>query len=146
MTPVDPGAVDPVSWAAASLLGMEASKAAAGEAGRRVWVGMERLGGLVRRKLTGDEEGQAALTMVCARPDDQTRIGLLAEILQALAADDPTFKSALAELVREAHQAGAVKITATNSGIAAGGNVTLRGRNVAGRDQQVSSGPDSARR
>ena len=59
--------------AAATLLGTKALEAIGAEAGKGAWSSLRRLRTLVERRTEESVEGQAALQMVKAKPDDQNR-------------------------------------------------------------------------
>jgi len=83
----------------------------------------------------------ALLDGVQAEPDDPGRQEILKAELARLITADPQFAGQLERLVADAEQAGAVRVTATNSGMVAGRDVRQRGRYVAGRDMTISSPP-----
>jgi hypothetical protein len=79
------------------------------------------------------EAGQ--LEGVAAKPDSPARQQALAGSLAEYLAEHPDLAAELAGLVAEAQQAGA-QVQAIQSGITAGGNVTIRaGGDITGRDR-----------
>jgi hypothetical protein len=77
--------------------------------------------------------------MVQAKPDDQTRVQLLGQILAARLEADPGLAEELRELVGQADKAGD---TVTIGGAHIQGNITGSTVNQAGRDQyQVRGTP-----
>jgi hypothetical protein len=98
------GPIEPAAITAATLLATKALEALGGKAGEHTWAGMGRLIALVRRKVTGHQPAEIALTEVERHPDDQDRIRALAELLAALAARDAVFHRELAALVTDARE------------------------------------------
>jgi hypothetical protein len=98
---VDVGAV---AYAVAGLLAAKTGEGLAGEAGKSAWAGVGRLYAVVRAKLTGDTAAEAALDRLQARPQDQTRVAALAQVVQTQAQLDPRFCQAIEELVDQARQ------------------------------------------
>jgi hypothetical protein len=138
--------MDPVSLAATAvaLLGPYLAQAAGGFATRsgeaiaegavpKVKALYERL----RAKLVSGSYPRALLEGVEAEPDNPDRQEILKAELAKLLAQDERFASELERLVKEAEQAGGVRITATDVGVVAGRDASLRGRYVAGRDMRV---------
>jgi hypothetical protein len=95
-------AIQPAAITAATLLAGRALDALGGRARESTWAGMDRLAAVVRRKVSGHREGEAALAAVEHHPDDPGRVQALAAALTSLAADEPAFQAELTELVAQA--------------------------------------------
>jgi tetratricopeptide (TPR) repeat protein len=107
------GPIEPVAITAATLLATKALEALGGKFGEHTWGGMGRLIALVRRKVTGHQPAETALSEVERHPDDQDRIRALAELLAALAAQDAAFHRELAALVSDARRDPSIGSLAT---------------------------------
>jgi hypothetical protein len=118
-----------------SLLAQGLINGFTGEIGKQGWSAVQRILSIIRDKFSGDAEGQAALTLMEADPQDSARIELLARLVQAHGVQDSDFRSSLIELSREATSAGIRPIIAKDSGLVAGGNVMQLGEVNIGRDQ-----------
>lgn len=102
----------------------------------------ERLGALynaVKSRFSGDTYQEAVLRGAEDRPDNPTRLnaleGVLAEVLEA----DPDFADTLSRLLDAAQAAGVQALRVSDSGAVAGGDVTMRGTYVAGRDLHIGT-------
>jgi hypothetical protein len=91
----------------------------------------------LRAKLVSGSYQRALLEGVEAEPDNPDRQEILKAELAKLLAQDEQLASELERLVKEAKRAGGVQITATDVGVVAGRDASLRGRYVAGRDMRV---------
>jgi tetratricopeptide (TPR) repeat protein len=107
------GPIEPAAITAATLLATKALEALGGKAGEHTWTGMGRLIALVRRKVTGYQPAETALTEVERHPDDHDRIRALAEQLAALAAQDAAFHRELAALISDARRDPSIGSLAT---------------------------------
>jgi tetratricopeptide (TPR) repeat protein len=87
--------------AAASLLAAGTVDEQGGQAGVGAWVGHARLAGLVQRAVT-DGDVATVLDEVTARPQDPAAIGVLAQVLAAMADEDRRLAGELARLVGQA--------------------------------------------
>jgi tetratricopeptide (TPR) repeat protein len=96
------GPIEPVAITAATLLATKALESLGGQAGTSAWAGLERLAGLVRRKVTGHQPAEDALAEVERHPGDQNRVRALAETLAAFGAQDVAFQRELVTLVADA--------------------------------------------
>jgi hypothetical protein len=133
--PHDPTAVDLLSLASASLLVQEALKATAGEAGKRVWGGLERFSGAVRQRLSASGRGSEVLELLETHPADDTTLVALVNAIEGEIERDPDFRSQLAAIA--ANIGRPPSITASDTGVVAGGNITISGHNVAARDLSI---------
>jgi hypothetical protein len=100
----------------------------------------EHLGRLyqaIKKKLAGDPYHDAILRGAEERPDSQPRLSALEGILSGSLAEDPGFAAAVAGLFDQATAAGARTIQVTGSGAVAGGDASMTGRYVAGRDMRI---------
>jgi hypothetical protein len=95
-------AIQPAAITAATLLAGRALDVLGGRARESTWAGMDRLAAVVRRKVRGHREGEAALAAVEHHPDDPGRVQALAAALTSLAVDEPAFQAELTELVAHA--------------------------------------------
>jgi ApbE superfamily uncharacterized protein (UPF0280 family) len=93
--------MDPISVTAAALIVKVLDQFAA-DAGKHAWSGFTKLMNLVRQKFSGDPTATTALAAAQAAPADQQRVDELTASIDKYVRDDPQFKSALAELVKEA--------------------------------------------
>ncbi|MGW0208372.1 hypothetical protein ACWDZ8_22070 [Streptomyces sp. NPDC003233] len=121
--------IENIARAAANLFATAMVRSAGGELASS---GVRRLVELVRAKLS-DSEGRAVLTLIDAEPSNDTRVRMLGDILTMRARSDAEFAEALARLLGE-RTSGTATVNAVESGITAGGDVTVRGRNFGGRD------------
>jgi hypothetical protein len=131
------GDVDPITMAAAGAAALFAKKVVeelGSQAGKSLSAAAGRLVEWLRRRGDEDSETAAALTMVQTRPNDQTRIGLLRQVLADRAAREPEFAEQLQRLVGEADHAGDVQVTIGGAHIH-GGVYDEATVNQAGRDQ-----------
>lgn len=138
--------MDPVTLAAgaATLLATKAAEDFAGDAGSAAWRALRRLAGAIRERFAGDDEVQGALDSLEKKPDSDARERVVAEVLEDRVRNDPAFAAELDELVRDAQQATAVQITATDAGITAGGDVTQTAHgsgDAVGRDKITGTPP-----
>jgi hypothetical protein len=138
--------MDPVSLATAAvaLLGPYLAQAGGGFATRtgetiaegalpKVKALYERL----QARLAPGSYQRALLDGVKAEPDNPDRQDILKAELAKLLAQEKRFAVELEGLVEEADRAGGMRITATDAGVVAGRDASLRGRYVAGRDMRV---------
>jgi hypothetical protein len=142
--------MDPLSLAAAAVgLLVPYFRQAAGKiaerAGERLadstLAGLRSLYERVRAGLVPGSYRGGLLEGVQAEPDDPGLQEVLKLELAKLIAADPQFAEELERLVAHAEQAGAVRITASDSGMVAGRDVQQHGRYVAGRDMAIGSPP-----
>jgi hypothetical protein len=77
-----------------------------GERGEALPEAASGLGEWLRQLAGGDPEVGAALTIVLAAPTDQTRVGLLGNVLAARSDADPALAGQLRSLVDSAPHAG----------------------------------------
>lgn len=106
--------VDPVTaaaTAAATVFGSKAIEAAGTQAGKAVSESAGRLIAWLRRRGSEDPQTSAALVLLDAKPQDESRILQLADVLKTRAAADPGFASELLELVKATPEAQAVIVT-----------------------------------
>ena len=106
--------VDPITTAATAAATVFASKAieAAGtQAGKAVSESAGRLIAWLRRRGSEDPQTSAALVLLDAKPQDESRIAQLADVLKTQAVADPGFASELLALVKETPEAQAVIVT-----------------------------------
>jgi hypothetical protein len=109
-----------------------------GDAARRT---VNRLYDTIRARVAGDRFATEALASVAQQPDDQRGQGALQYALTHIVAADPAFGQALAALIEEAGAAGANVVDIHDAGaVAVGGDVTMHGTQVAGRDMTISGG------
>ena len=107
--------IEPVAITAATLLATKALEALGNKTGETTWAGLGRLLELVRSKLTGHRQGEAALTGIAQHPANRDRILRLAEILAGFGNQDPDFHRQLAALVTEARDDPVVGSLATQA-------------------------------
>jgi tetratricopeptide (TPR) repeat protein len=96
------GPIEPAAITAAALLATKALESLGAKTGETTWAGLARLLELVRRKVGGDRQGEAALAELEQHPSDQDRIRRLAEVLTSFGAFDEGFHRKLVALVTEA--------------------------------------------
>jgi tetratricopeptide (TPR) repeat protein len=92
---------EPAAFTAAGLLAAGEVDAQGGQARTSAWAGHAQLARLVQRA-TADRDVGAVLDQLTARPQDPAAIGALAQVLAAIATQDPGFRKALARLVDQA--------------------------------------------
>jgi hypothetical protein len=136
--------MDPITLAGAALglltpffkaVGDKIMEAGAATAVDKVRALYER----IRGRVGGDPYDEHLLHGVRADPDSAARRRNLQERLQELLTSDDAFRADVARLVQDAEAAGATTVTATRSGITAGGNVSqVAGGDAVGRDKTVS--------
>jgi tetratricopeptide (TPR) repeat protein len=115
--PTEPAALTAASLLAASTVEEQGS----------VWAGHAQLSGLVQRAAADHDVG-TVLEEVTARPQDPSAIGALAQVLAAVAAEDPTFRGELARLVGQAEHDPAIgQLATTIAGHARVGKVVTIG-------------------
>jgi len=103
---------------------------------------LDRLYDAVRSRLTGDRIAVGVLEKVREQPDSERDQGALQLALAQAIEADPSFGEALAELIEEAKAAGGPNLARVSDAgaVAIGGNVNMKGTNVAGRDLTISGG------
>jgi hypothetical protein len=113
--------------AAVALLAGNAMEGLGGEVGRSAWTGLGRLLGLVRRKLTREPTGMAALGRLESGQIEPADLVVLVELLRFHAERDRQFATALRELVSEASAdpAGARFLTVVRDDARVGKLVTI---------------------
>jgi hypothetical protein len=138
--------MDPTMLAAAAmgLLGpflnkiSEGSLARAGETlADAAFDQLSKLHQAIKQRFCEDPYDEALLRGVADRPDSTTRLRTLEGRLGELLEEDPEFAATVARLLDEAETAGARTIQAVDSGAVAGGNVTMDGTYIAGRDMHI---------
>jgi len=140
--------MDPLTLAtlAVAALARYAGRKAAGVAGRAghdldqaVDDRLDRLYATVRDRLAGDDRSERTLAALADQPDDQRRQGRLEATLEDTIAADPEFGARLAAILEDlARRPPAGGVVVQDAGaVALGGNVTMEGRNVAGRDLTI---------
>jgi NB-ARC domain len=102
------GPIEPAAIMAATLLATKALESLGSKTGETTWAGLARLLELVRRKVAGHRQGEAALAEVEQHPSDQDRIRRLAEVLTAVGDHDEGFHRKLVALVTEARDDPAI--------------------------------------
>jgi tetratricopeptide (TPR) repeat protein len=107
------GPIEPAATTAAALLATDALQAASGQADQPAWAGMSRLAALVRDRVRGHRQAEAALTLLKQHPQNADRVRELSELLAAFAAQDAAFQRDLTGLVAEAKQDPAIGAFAT---------------------------------
>jgi tetratricopeptide (TPR) repeat protein len=118
------GPVEPAAVTAATLLATNALEGADGQPGEPAWAGMGRLVTLVRDRVRGHRQAEAALVQVERHPEDPNGVQALAAALSELAAGDDGLRAALSGLVAEAKQDPAVGAFATQvDGLARVGSI-----------------------
>lgn len=90
----------------------------------------------VRARLSGDAYNEQQLAGVQADPDSPVRRRNLEATLAELFVRDADFADEVARLVEQGAAGGGVSVHATDTGVAAGGNVTMTaGGDAVGRDK-----------
>jgi hypothetical protein len=105
---------DPISAAAFAVASVFASKALEGagsQAGKAVTEAAGKLIAWLRRRGSEDPQTSAALVLLDSKPQDESRIAQLAEVIKTRAAGDPGFAAELLELVEATPEAQAVMMT-----------------------------------
>ena len=109
---------------------------------------VDRLGALygwVRDHLRPEPNGGAALDNLEQAPDDARRQGAVEFALTQLLDQNTALMQELASLVDEVEEATPAGVRITQSGaVAVGGNVSLEGTYVAGRDLSIGQSAESA--
>jgi hypothetical protein len=95
----------------------------------------------IKQKVGKDPYDEALLRGVEDRPDNTTRLRTLESRLSEILDEDPEFAATVTRLLEEATAAGARTIQAADSGAVAGGNITMTGTHVAGRDMHIGERP-----
>ncbi|MGW6641307.1 hypothetical protein [Streptomyces iakyrus] len=93
-----------VAAGVAALLAKSAGEEFARESGRATWERMRELLQSVRRTLSGDAGGTAALAAAEADPQNETALVNLTGELQQMALEDESFASTLAEIIRASRE------------------------------------------
>jgi hypothetical protein len=103
---------------------------------------LDRLYEAVRGHLAGNRVASSALETVKEQPDSERDQGALQLALAQAVESDPSFGQTLATLIEDVKAAGGPTITwVSDAGaVAIGGNVEMRGTNVAARDMTISGG------
>jgi hypothetical protein len=96
----------------------------------------------IRSRFSGDAFADQALQRVGDDPDSVPRRKTLEAVLTERLGEDAEFAATLQGLIEELASAGGTSIVAIESGVVAGGNVTQRGRFVAGRDLTINDRDD----
>ena len=103
---------------------------------------LDRLYEAVRGHLAGSRVASSVLETVKEQPDSERDQGALQLALAQAVESDPSFGQTLAKLIEDVKAAGGPTITwVSDAGaVAIGGNVDMRGTNVAARDMTISGG------
>lgn len=132
--------MDPVTLAAAAItvirpfLGKFADAAAAkaaDAAADKAVSGASALYQAIRKRMTGEGYHEAILNGAEDQPGDEDRVDTLARTLASIVKADPDFARTIADLVGQTTNQN---IVVTDSGAAAGGDITISAANAAGRD------------
>lgn len=107
----------------------EVASAAAGKVGETAVVGVGKLYGMLKKRLSPEESKD--LEDLAAEPEDAANRGALEKTLRKRLAADPELRAELAELLKELQASGAVRQTAT---IVGDGNVNTQ---ISGSGNQV---------
>lgn len=103
---------------------------------------LRRLYETVRDRLTGDRFAGEALEGMRQQPESERDQGAVQYALARTIEEDPQFGETLQRLIEEAQRSVGPSVgQVSESGIVAlGGDVNLRGTNVAGRDMKIEGG------
>jgi hypothetical protein len=113
--------VEPLAIAAATLVAKGMLDGATNEMGKGVVAVVRKTIDYVRGKFNQDAEATAALTMLEARPADDIRVQLFAQVLDSRIRQDQEFARSLTNLIAEARETGAIG-DVVDSGAVTGGN------------------------
>jgi hypothetical protein len=146
--------MEPVTTAAVGLLvgylgrlGVKVGEQVAGELDEAVLGRLRRLYELVKARVAGDGYAAGALERVEAEPENERRQGALEDALGELVDADGEFAAQLGALVEEVKAASGGMVQVSDAGVVSfGGQVTMRGRYVAGRDMTVGESPPDGER
>jgi hypothetical protein len=94
----------------------------------------------IKDRFAGDTFAEQALDRVGEDTESAPRQRTLEDVLAERLEKDPDFAHVLEGLIGELSPAEQASIVAINTGIAAGGDVTQSGHNVAGRDLTINEG------
>jgi hypothetical protein len=97
---------------------------------------VKRLYERVKERFADEPYAAAQLSGVAERPDSESRTVALRAALEEVLASDAEFAADVRRLVEEARANGAV-VVAQDAGVVAGGDVTMHGKYVAGRDMNI---------
>jgi hypothetical protein len=100
---------------------------------------VERIYAAIKSRVGVDGFAEGALERLEQQPVDQRRQATVQDVVAELIDDDSAFRTLLTELVEEAKAAGGTSIAqiAESGAAAVGGNVTMTGTHVAGRDMTI---------
>jgi hypothetical protein len=103
---------------------------------------LDRLYEAVRGRLAGDRFATGVLETVREQPDSERDQGALQLALAQAVESDPSFGHTLATLIEEVKAAGGPNVAQVSDAgvVAIGGNINIRGTNVAARDMTISGG------
>lgn len=98
-----------------------------------------RIYNAIKGRVTVDGFAEGALKRLEQRPVDEGRQATLQDVMAELIEGDPAFQTVLTKLVEEAKATGGTSIAqiADSGAAAVGGNVTMTGTHVAGRDMTI---------
>ncbi|MET7569326.1 hypothetical protein ABZT04_12580 [Streptomyces sp. NPDC005492] len=113
--------VDLIAAGVAALLAKSAGEEFARESGKATWERVRELLQSVRRRLSEDTRGTAALAAAESDPQNESVLEDLAGELQQRAREDESFASILAEITRTSRE---------NPGV---GNITVEGQAQVGK-------------
>ncbi|MDN3266519.1 hypothetical protein [Streptomyces sp. MA15] len=99
--------IEAIAMASAAL----AAQGFFGEGGRASWAGIGRVIAAIRSRLTGSHIGQSALAAVEENPEDLSSQRELGHQIMTFMTEDAAFREHMENLIREAHQAGAITMT-----------------------------------
>jgi hypothetical protein len=144
--------MDPLSLATAAVslivpvLGRAAGHIAnrvGDDLGEAVTARLERLYEAIKARLAPGSYADGALQRLEEQPDNERRKAALQDGLTELIEADPAFGKELLELIRAAEAAGGREVVQIMDAgaISIGGDVKMRGTNVAGRDMTVQGAP-----
>lgn len=146
--------MEPVATAAVGLLvgylgrlGGKVAEQAASELDEALLSRLRKLYELIKARVAGDGYAAGALERVEAEPENERRQGALEDALDELVHGDREFAVQLAALIDEVEAAGGGAVQVSDAGVVTfGGQVTMRGRYVAGRDMTVGQPPPGGER
>ncbi|WP_202875646.1 hypothetical protein [Kribbella speibonae] len=94
----------------------------------------------VRARFAGDQQADGALARLAEQPDNERRQAAVEDHLDEFMRADPEFVAALTDLLAQLAPQLQGTVEVNDAGIAAfNSTVTLKGKNVAGRDLHISA-------
>lgn len=103
-------------------------------AAQRVLSGLDRLAQLVRNRMSGDVASSELVEEVITSGDESSQERLTLRLAQQIM-QDAAFGEALEQALSDAGTG--TSIQAQDAGVVAGGNVSVKGKYVAGRDMSI---------